>query len=120
MVFVNKTATDAPWTAIQIFITAPHSKVGTCVMKFQLQVAGCVREIEAHHAAASVTDLCNPFHLKRLTGRVVDASQQDERDFVSGLFNNCVDVVVAQTGLTTSRRQLDQRSCRIKAVKAYL
>ena len=69
-------------------------------MKFQMQIAGCVRQIETHHAASRMAQPCDARHVKHLTGRVIHSAQHDQCDLISLALDQRLNVFIAQAGLS--------------------
>src|SRR5580700_371498 len=90
MPFMNKTPCNATRTAIQIFVTAPHRKVWAPLMKFQMQIAGSVRQIKADQAASRVAQSRDARHVKCLPGPVIHSSEHDQCDFIPSAFDQWV------------------------------
>ncbi len=63
---MNEGAGDAAGAGVEVFVTAPHSKVCIICMKRQGNIAYCMREIKPNIGADLMGSRCNGIQIKEL------------------------------------------------------
>src|SRR5277367_5126202 len=105
MPLMNEAPANAAGATVEISVIAPNGKVRAPLVKLQRQIAGRVGEIEADHTALLATETRNAGHIEGLAGSVVHASQEDQRDVLSGAVDQRLDVFVANAAFAFVRGQ---------------
>src|ERR1700690_2662158 len=106
--FVNETATDAAGTAVDVFVGTPDCEIAIRVVHGEGDVTGRVSEVPSDDAAFGAGGGGDARDFEKLAGVVVDASEQDERDFFAFAIEKGFDVVGADEGFSGSGREFDE------------
>ncbi len=102
MAFVDECGAETAGTTVEVFVGAPSGEVDPPVVQVEFDVADRVREVETHRGADLVSGAGDLRHGQDLTGVVLDARQQDEREAVPVLGDGGEDVVGAKGHLAGS------------------
>src|SRR5271167_190247 len=108
MSFVHEEAADRAGAGVEIFVAAPYGEVGVPIVQTQLRIADCVCKIEAYGRTNSPRRRDQRFQIQRLTGEILDARQQDQRQTGSRLEDSIDQILGSQAALCGSGLDLDQ------------
>ena len=117
---MNEEPADAAGAAVHVLVAAPGGEVGAPVVQRQLEVARCVRQVEADDAACGVSCTGDRLHVESLTGVIVNAAKEHEGDLVTFSLKQRFDVLLPKTVLTRARLQLDDRFGGVQPVEPSL
>ena len=94
-------------TSVQVLVRAPGREVRVPVVQRERQVADRVGEVESGDRADAMRGFRERPDVEPLTGQVLDARQQDEREPRALAFDLGDEVLLAQELLARARRDLD-------------
>src|ERR1700728_5095080 len=120
MSFVDKTFSNASRTSVQIFVVAPDREIGPPVVQPQRYISDVMGQIESDDASLSLPGSGDFFHVERLSGDVVHSPNEDQRNRVAFLFDQRLDILIAQAGFALPGHEFEQRRGWIKTMEADL
>lgn len=93
VLLMHERASDSTSTRVHVFVSTPACKVDIPVVKLQLYVSCCVRQIPADGNSAGVGMCCDSRDVQQLTTVVLNAGQKNQRELVSMLVNQRADAL---------------------------
>jgi len=85
VLLVYESASDCTGTRVHVLVSTPACKIDIPVVKLQLYVSCCVRQIPADGNSAGVGMCCDSRDVQQLAAVVLDAGQKNQRELVSML-----------------------------------
>ena len=117
---VHEAAPDGSWAAVHVLVGAPARKVAAPIVQRHGHVAYGVRQVKADHAALGARSGRNGMHVEELSGIVLNATQQHQRDASALLRQDDINVLCAQQDLPGPRGNLNQGDGGVQAVVEQL
>ncbi len=103
MPLVDEDRADRARSAVEVLVRAPDGEIDVVVVERERDVAGGVRELPADDRPDLVGRRRQPPDRQRLTGREVDAVEQDEREARAVLGDRALEVLDADRVLARPR-----------------
>ena len=119
MTLVDECASDCARSTVEIFVRAPTRKVSTPVVQRKRDIANGVRKIPSALRTDGVRCARDTSHIQHLPCVVLNASQYDEREFVSDTRDGCLNVFVTQAFFAVTRRNFDHIDAWIAADRTH-
>lgn len=85
VLLVYEGASDSTSTRVHVLVSTPACKVDIPIVKLQLYVSCCVRQIPADDNSAGVGMRCDCRDVQQLAAVVLNAGQKNQRELVSML-----------------------------------
>jgi hypothetical protein len=105
---VDECSGDSAWTGVQVLVRAPDGKIDVPVVQMQFNIAGGMRQVKAHYRPDAMSDTGDRLYVERLSGVIVNAAEQYERDRIGMPLDGFYHIVRTQCRFAFTRSELDQ------------
>ncbi len=89
-------------------------------MQLEWYISGGVRQIETDVCAGAMSGCCDLFQVVPLSRVIIDATEHDECNAISLLFNDLYNIFCAERILSGAGRYFDNSRCGIETMPAHL